>query len=225
MDKEQMIDSVSMALLGHVDSPEDRKLAFKITEAMRIVDRAIFMGKRRFAYYDNAMPIGFGQTISQPSTVARIMLLLKLKPDDKVLEIGSGSGWNASLIAFVAKDGSVLALDIIDELVTLSRKNLEMLCSKDAKLKKRLSNLRILKKNLIDDQEGIDEVFDKIIFSAGIRPGDEKRAGQAAERFLRDGGRLVCPYTNGPLIIIDKKDGKIKWSHTNEQYSFVPLLG
>ena len=93
MGKEEMIESVRSYLSSFGKVGENEK---NILKAMREIDRSRFINSG--AYLDTALPIGEGQTISQPSTVARMLQLLDLKKGDKVLEIGSGSGWNASLV-------------------------------------------------------------------------------------------------------------------------------
>ena len=151
MDKKEMLNSVQRYLSSFGDIDE------RIIEAIRKVDRKDFMDENKeFAYVDNAMSIGYGQTISQPSTVARMLQLLQLKSGDRVLEIGAGSGWNACLIGhLIGKKGSILSLEIVDELVEKARGRVEKLG---------IENVEILKK----DFRELDEKFDKIIFTAGI---------------------------------------------------------
>ena len=89
----------------------------KILDAMKKIDRKNFMPAelKEQAYFVEAMPIGKGQTISQPSTVARMLQLLELKKRDTVLEIGTGSGWNAALIGYlIGKKGKIIRLEIVE---------------------------------------------------------------------------------------------------------------
>src|SRR3989344_9706299 len=74
-----------------------------LEKAFRVIDRADFVTEdhKVESYEDYPLPIGFGQTISQPTTVAFMLELLDLKKREKVLEIGSGSGWQTALIAFM----------------------------------------------------------------------------------------------------------------------------
>ena len=180
----------------------------KILNAMLEADRKKFMpGMESYAYADNAMPIGKGQTISQPSTVARMLQLLDLKEGDDVLEIGTGSGWNAAIIIQLTKS-RVVTLEIIDELRERAEKRLAG-----------FKNIEVRKENF----RKLDEKFDKIIFTAGILHGQEKIIEGFAGANLNPGGILICPYQSGPLIII-KKNGRLRKEHTEENYVFVELV-
>ena len=181
----------------------------KIIEAIDKIDRIEFVLDKDKAYLDSAMPILKGQTISQPSTVARMISLLKLKKGNSVLEIGTGSGWNASLISYIVNPGKVLSLEIHGELVDNSKNKIKKLG---------LRNLEI--KN--EDFRKIKEKFDKIVFSAGI--SKEDIIISFAKTNLKENGILICPYQTGPLIIIKKIKNKIKKEYTKEEYVFVPLL-
>ena len=205
MNKKEMIKSVRNYLspFGLVDK--------KILDAIDKIDRIRFVldDSKDKAYLDSAMPILKGQTISQPSTVARMISLLKLKKGDSVLDIGTGSGWNASLISYIVNPGRVLSLEIHKDLINNSRDNIKEL---------NLENLEIKNKNF----KKIKEKFDKIIFSAGILKKDI--IIDFAKTNLKENGILVCPYRSGPLIIIKKIKSKIKKEYTKEEYVFVPLL-
>ncbi|MAH03177.1 hypothetical protein CMI39_00105 [Candidatus Pacearchaeota archaeon] len=205
MNKKEMIKSVRNYLspFGLVDK--------KILDAIDKIDRIRFVldDSKDKAYLDSAMPILKGQTISQPSTVARMISLLKLKKGDSVLDIGTGSGWNASLISYIVNPGRVLSLEIHKDLINNSRDNIKEL---------NLENLEIKNK----DFRKIKEKFDKIIFSAGILKKDI--IIDFAKTNLKENGILVCPYRSGPLIIIKKIKSKIKKEYTKEEYVFVPLL-
>tara|TARA_Y100000034_G_scaffold46233_1_gene56854 strand:+ start:7433 stop:8047 length:615 start_codon:yes stop_codon:yes gene_type:complete len=201
--KKEMIESVRNYLsnFGLIDK--------KIIEAIDKIDRIEFVLDKDKAYLDSAMPILKGQTISQPSTVARMISLLKLKKGNSVLEIGTGSGWNASLISYIVNPGKVLSLEIHGELVDNSKNKIKKLG---------LRNLEI--KN--EDFRKIKEKFDKIVFSAGI--SKEDIIISFAKTNLKENGILICPYQTGPLIIIKKIKNKIKKEYTKEEYVFVPLL-
>ena len=98
-----------------------------IEEAFRAVDRARFAGEdsRPVAYMDTALPIGEGQTISQPTVVALCLEWLSVRPGDRVLDVGSGSGWTTALLAhLVGLVGSVIGVERIPELVAFGSKNL-----------------------------------------------------------------------------------------------------
>src|SRR3989339_769411 len=97
-----------------------------IINAFRKVKRADFLPKEMgdLAESNEALPIGFDQTISQPLTVAFMLELLRPESGDKILDIGSGSGWTSALLAEIAgKKGKVIALEIIPKLKELSENN------------------------------------------------------------------------------------------------------
>lgn len=95
----------------------------KVLQAMRDVDREVFLPDhlKEMAYDDAPMPIGRDQTISQPYIVAYMAQALNLQPGDKVLEVGSGSGYNAAVIAKIASH--VYSIEIIEWLAKLASKN------------------------------------------------------------------------------------------------------
>lgn len=91
---------------------------------MAAVDRSLFVARRdrTKAFEDNPLPIASGQTISQPYIVAYMAEALQIQPEDKVLEIGSGSGYHAAVVAQLAN--AVFSLEIIPELSQIAAKNL-----------------------------------------------------------------------------------------------------
>jgi len=206
MNKQQMLESVR-DYLSYFNKP------FKeILQAMKEVDRIDFMPEelKDKVYIDTAMPIGHGQTISQPSTVARMLQLLELKKGDSVLEIGTGSGWNAALMGFiVGGQGRILTLEIVRELFENAKQKL-----------KRYRNVQVEKKVF----QKLKEKFDKIIFTAGVSFDKEEVIEKFAKEHLNDNGILVCPFQAGHLIIIKKIDEQIKKEYTKEEYVFVKLI-
>ena len=186
----------------------------RIIEAMQKFDRKYFIPKsmKVFAYEDGPLYIGYGQTISQPSTVARMISLLELKAGDNVLEIGTGSGWNASLISYlIGSKGKVLSLEIDENLIRNAKKAIENFKIKNIEIKR-------------EDFRKIDEKFDKIIFTAGILEDEEKIIDGFAYKSLNEKGILICPYRRGQLIMDKKLNDKIEKSYTREEYVFVPLI-
>jgi protein-L-isoaspartate(D-aspartate) O-methyltransferase len=101
----------------------------RVIEAMQAVDRSLFVPEelQSYTYEDHALSIGKSQTISQPYIVAYMAQALDIKPDDKVLEIGTGCGYNAAVLAQLAS--KVYSIEIIDWLAELSKKNLQKMDS------------------------------------------------------------------------------------------------
>jgi len=207
MNKQQMLGSVRNYLLHFGRRPNER-----IIKAMEKIDRKNFMDENKnFAYVDSAIPIGYGQTISQPSTVAIMLTLLELKKGDSVLEVGTGSGWNAALISYLITPGNVQSLEVVHELAEKAREHIK---------RQGLENVVIKE----DDFRKLKEKFDKIIFTAGISEEQEQEIEDFAQRTLKQNGILICPYQNGPLLILKNKRGRIEESYTREGYIFVPLI-
>lgn len=160
------------------------------------------------ADFDYPLPIGFGQTISQPTTVAFMLNLLDPKPGEKILDVGSGSGWTTALLAeVVGKEGKLIGAERIKELVDFGNENLK---------KYQLSNAQVF---LAEKALGFPNQapFDRILVSAAAREVPEGLIIQ-----LKIGGRLVIPVVSS-IWQIDR--GKIK--NRKKEYpgfAFVPLI-
>ena len=163
------------------------------------------------AYVDHALPIGYGQTISQPYIVAVMTELLRLKPGDKVLEIGTGSGYQAAVLAEIVGAEAVYTIEIITALQEQAADRFE-----------RLGYEGILTR-FADGYYGWDEhaPFDAIIVTAA-----PDHVPQPLLQQLADGGRLVIPV--GPrglfqtLWLFTKEEGEVKAEQITG-VSFVPL--
>jgi len=225
---EGMLKSVYDYNLGFLLNDHEKELLNKVLFAMSRIDRKFFYEEEE-AYDDTALPIGFGQTISQPSTVARMLILSDLHEGDDVLEVGAGSGWNASLIAYLVFPGSALSVDRIYKLVEKAEKNVASLRG-NLKQKyphdvEKISKLNLLAENVFEKGKAWKKKYDKIIITAGIDKSEktEEQIKQLAEKLLKQKGILICPRTSGPMLIY-KKDGKLREYTTKEEYFFVPLL-
>jgi len=182
-----------------------------ITLAFRNIDRKDFVPEEYLdqACGDYPLPIGFGQTISQPSTVAFMFELLNPKEGDKVLDVGSGSGWTTALLAdIVGEKGRVFGVELVLELVELGRKNL-------SKYDKYL-NAQIY---LAGKHLGLPgkAPFDRILVSASGEEIPEELIKQ-----LKVGGVMVVPVLNSVWKIKRVSESGVE----KEEYPgfvFVPL--
>ena len=188
-----------------------------ITRAFGSVKREFFVPEemQKFAYADDALPIGFGQTISQPSTIARMLELLDAGEEMKVLEVGSGSGYVCALLSEIAgKKGRVYGIEYLKGLAEISKNNLK---------KQKAKNVEIMQG---DGAKGIPgkAPFDRILISAACPFVPKPLFDQ-----LADGGKIVAPvgdkYTQA-LEIVSKVKGRMLKSHYHEGFFvFVPLRG
>jgi len=216
-----MLESVYNYNVGFIKSEEEKNLLLKILKAMSIIDRKFFVSNKKMAYYDTALSIGEGQTISQPSTVARMLILARLKKGDDVLEVGTGSGWNSCLISFLVYPGNVMSIEKINNLIKKAKENIKNLQNNLKKQdKEKLKNLKLKNISVFSLKSG--KKFNKIIITAGINKQQEEKIKTLALNFLKDKGILICPYQAGPLIIF-KKNKKLEKEETKEEYVFVPL--
>jgi protein-L-isoaspartate(D-aspartate) O-methyltransferase len=185
-----------------------------IIEAFRKVDRAAFVpeGLKHEAYYNTALPIGEGQTISQPLVVAFMLELLKPKEGQKILEIGTGSGWVAGLLAEIVKEGGiVVSIERIPELSKIAQKNLERF---------NYIKLGILKLLTGDGTKGCEEdaPYDRIIAgAAGVK------IPEAWKEQLKLGGRIVAPVSSS-IVMLEKVDFHKFKEESYYGFSFVPLV-
>ena len=168
--------------------------------AMRKVKRHLLVPKeqRANAYQDRPLPIGYGQTISQPYIVGFMTEVLKPKSGMKILEVGTGSGYQAAVLAEIVAE--VYTIEIIESLGQRARKNLDDLGYKNIEIK------------LADGYHGWEEhaPFDAIIVTAA----SEFIPPPLIEQ-LKDGGKMIipvgAPFTAQHLVLVEKKkDGKWK---------------
>jgi protein-L-isoaspartate(D-aspartate) O-methyltransferase len=183
-----------------------------VLSAMKEVPRHLFVPPpyNKSAYEDCPLPIGNGQTISQPYIVALMTELLSLKPEDRVLEIGTGCGYQAAVLAALVRQ--VTTIERIPEVAVLARANLAAVSSK---------NVDVI---VGDGTLGYPEKapYEGIIITAATPAVPGPLIEQLAE-----GGRLVAPVGGRDiqeLIRLRKKDGSTTEEH-HGGVRFVPLIG
>ena len=186
----------------------------EVLAAMRSVPRHDFVPreKRRLAYSDQPLPIGYGQTISQPYIVAYMTEVLELNVEDRVLEIGTGSGYQAAVLAEITDE--VYTIEIIDELAESARERL-----------KRLGYSGVRVKNA-DGYYGWEEhaPFDAVIVTAAAGHVPPPLINQ-----LAPGGRIIIPiggvYQVQQLTLLEKSaEGELS-SQQLMSVRFVPFTG
>ena len=216
-EREQRIESLIQAVVrdfretAHttgVSAPDPGLL-----EVLRRVPRDDFVpdSGSGYAWENRALPIGQGQTISQPFVVALMTQLLELKADSRVLEIGTGSGYQAAILAELA--GEVYSIEVVPELASAAAARLARLGYQNVQV--RTGNGR----------EGWPEAapFDAVIVTAGA-----DRIPPALVEQLRVGGRLVVPVDTGwgqdLRACVKEADGSLR-ERTVLPVIFVPLVG
>ncbi len=174
-------DRMEKARIGMVNRLRDGGISSgSVLEAMYHVPRHMFVSEALcYRAYDNtSLPIGFGQTISTPSVVASMVQALRLTGDERVLEIGSGSGYQAAVLAELSKH--VIAMERIEGLAERSRGVL---------FARKYTNVQVVHSGDFNDIEG---TFDRIIVAAGV----EIFPGELLAK-LNDQGILVIPVGGG----------------------------
>ena len=186
----------------------------KILEAFRAVPREEFLSDqhRDLAYGDHPLPIEAGQTISQPYIVALMIQAAEVKPGDKVLEVGAGSGYAAAVIGCIA--GKVVAVERQGELVEIARKRMERLG---------YDNVQVVEG---DGTRGRPEdgPFDAILAAASGSHVPDSWIEQ-----LADGGRIVMPVGDPgwvqKLVKVTKGPAGKLITEDLGAVRFVPLIG
>ena len=167
-------------------------------KAMRTVPRHLFVPDdlKDRAYQDSPLPIGYGQTISQPYIVAYMTEIIQPKPDHKILEIGSGSGYQAAILANIVQE--VYTIEIVPEL------------GRKVHQKFKNAGYKNIYSRISDGYYGWEEKapFDAIIVTAAAESIPAPLISQ-----LKNGGRMIIPvgspFSVQSLILIEKKESKI----------------
>jgi len=183
----------------------------RVLEVMGKVPRHLFVpkGLTSFAYLNEPLPIGRGQTISQPYVVAFMTEALQLKSTDKVLEVGTGSGYQAAVLSELVD--VVFTIEIVEDLGKLAAEVLE------------INGYHNLKARIGDGYQGWPEEapFDAIMVTAAV-PAIPK----PLVRQLKDGGRMILPVGNHrqELVLLSKQGDNIQKSNVLP-VAFVPMTG
>ncbi|MBN2062240.1 MAG: protein-L-isoaspartate(D-aspartate) O-methyltransferase [Deltaproteobacteria bacterium] len=176
----------------------------RVLSAMLEVPRHLFVPARQAsaAYGDHPLPIGYGQTISQPYIVALMTEMLEVKPDQKVLEVGTGSGYQAAILSLLARD--IYTVEIVEALGRQAEDRLRRL---------KYQNVRV---KVADGYYGWEEnePFDRIIVTCAatlIPPPLIKQLKQGGKMCIPVGGQYTVQY----LTIVEKShDGEISMRKT-----------
>ncbi len=205
--RKQLVDS--MLAYGSLKSSS-------VKQAFLAVPREKFFPKEMsgYAYSDSAFPIGFGQTISQPSTIAVMLEMLAVPEGSRVLEVGAGSGYVAALLSeLVGEKGRVFGIELVHELhqravrtlVELGYENIQLRCSNGT----------------LGWKE--EAPFDRVLISAACSSVPEPLVEQ-----LREGGKLVAPVGGSfsqEMVLVEKQKGKAVEKARQCCFVFVPLKG
>jgi protein-L-isoaspartate(D-aspartate) O-methyltransferase len=182
-----------------------------IEKALSVVKRAEFVPEylQDQVDIDTPLPIGYGQTISQPTTLKMMLKWLEAQPRDRVLDVGSGSGWSTALLAhIVGPKGKIYAVEKIPELVDFGRGN----CQKSG-----VKNVKFFEAG---NALGLPKYapYDRILVSAAACEFPKKLVEQ-----LKVGGKLVIPIRSDILEI--EKESKSSYStKIHPGFVFVPLV-
>lgn len=181
-----------------------------VAEAFAAVPRADFLPEadRSRAEYDGPIPIGHGQTNSQPRTVGDMLRLLDVRPGQRVLDVGAGSGWTTALLAHLTGPaGVVVGVELEPALVAFGTANLARMSTPWASIRRATPGVL---------GWPAEAPYERVLVSAdgGLLP-------PALVDQLADGGRLVLPVAGVMTLVVRR--GEDLLTSTHGRYSFVPL--
>ena len=212
--RQRMVEEVRADALTVRPDGEDRDLDPRVYAVMGRVPRHLFVPpeQRRFAYHNRPLPIGYGQTISQPFIVALMTDLLALEPGDSVLEVGTGSGYQAAVLAELGVE--VYSIEIIEGL--------------GREVRQRLDDLGYgrIRTKIGDGYYGWDTFapFDAIIVTAAashIPPPLVQQLGIGGRMVIPVGGHFLIQY----LMLVERLDAEQVKVWQLLPVRFVPLTG
>lgn len=196
-----------------------------IIEAFQKIKRVDFLPEdiKDLAELNEALPIGWGQTISQPLVVAFMLEQLQPQLGDKILDIGSGSGWTSALLAeIVGEQGKIIAMEIIPELKDFGERN--------------VAKYNFIEKGIVeficaDATMGFkkEAPFDRILVSAAISPAKNQISNiaenlpKAWKEQLKIGGGIITPIGSSIWQIIKKSASEFEQTEY-PGFAFVPLV-
>ncbi len=177
------------------------------------IDRSNFIpeNKKEYSYIDKPIPIGKSQTISAPHMVAIMIENLEIENNSKIMEIGTGSGYQAAIMAKIAEKGGVHSIEINKKLFRM--------------LKEKLNQYKNIKIYKGDGSKGIPEKapFDRIVSTCGI-----PRVPKTWKNQLKEKGIIIAPLGSKfhqRLMKYRKINGEIKEKDLNLPCAFVPMIG
>ncbi len=182
-----------------------------VDRAFQIIDRRDFVPRSLVgqAKFNKPLPIGFNQTISQPSTVRSMLLWLDAKPNNKILDVGSGSGWTSALLSqIVGPNGKIFAVERIPELLKLGKNNCQSIG---------ITNVSFF---IAGKKYGLPKYapYNRILVNASAQSIPPELIDQ-----LEVGGKMVIPVKNDIIEITKTDDNKFD-SLAHPGYIFVPLI-
>lgn len=199
---------------------DDRRRLERVRAAFAAVPRAGFLpfARRDEAGHDWPVPIGHGQTNSQPTTVANMLALLDVPAGARVLDVGTGSGWTTALLARLAgPEGRVLGLEIVPELRDFGAGNLALATAATARSDDFApAEIRLAEPEVLGAPD--EGPFDRILVSAEPRELPESLVAQ-----LAPDGVLVIPVA-GVMTRVVRHGGDDLDITEHGEYRFVPLL-